>query len=365
MLFLGAGASRAFGLPDLRLLTEQIRAQLPDDPFKEIEQLLVGCNDLNDLVFYSKDELDLEIFLTVLDALVDPETSISDLGPFGIYLCKLFARRELVERIKWSAEQVQEIRAITNEGIDKLLRNPNLQRVKKLYDELFSIGDLNGNIKDSNGGGVHNIFYHVATTNYDLALESYARGNEERYIYLTHRGFKKIDYEEAQCLDLNLLRSGSKDIYYLKLHGSLDWWVRDDQKIVLDGHGKPTYGEQFVNRILIYPVYEKSISEEPFASLYTAFRRILFEEKVIIVIGYSFRDLSINNAFLETLKHDQDSRIIICTRSDAVKGRIKRIFSGYSRRIACIGSHFGEEEFIIDLKARLGNQNEGVEIEEN
>jgi hypothetical protein len=63
---------------------------------KEIEQLLVGCNDLNDLVFYSKDELDLEIFLTVLDALVDPETSISDLGPFGIYLCKLFARRELV-----------------------------------------------------------------------------------------------------------------------------------------------------------------------------------------------------------------------------------------------------------------------------
>jgi hypothetical protein len=239
-----------------------------------------------------------------------------------------------------------------------------LQQAEKQYDELFSIGDLNGNIKDSNGKAVHNIFYHVATTNYDLALESYARGKEDRCTYLTHRGFKKIDYEEARCLDLNLLRSGSKDIYYLKLHGSLDWWVRDDKKIVLDGHGKPTYGEEFINRILIYPVYEKSISEEPFYSLYTAFRRIVSEEKVIIVIGYSFRDLSINNAFLENLKNDEDSRIIICTRSEVVKARIKRIFLGYSRKIAYIDSHFGEEDFIRELKGRLENQDEGVEIEE-
>lgn len=83
------------------------------------------------------------------------------------------------------------------------------------------------------------------------------------------------------------------------------------------------------------------------------------------MIGYSFRDLSINNAFLETLKNDEDSRINICTKSDVVKGRIKRIFPGYSRRIAYICSHFGEEEFIIDLEARLENQNEGVGIEEN
>lgn len=96
--------------------------------------------------------------------------------------CKLFGLREIIERIKRSAEQVQEIRTITNDGIDKLLRNPSLKDLKKLYDELFSIGDLNGNIKDSNGMAVHNIFYHVATTNYDLALESYARGNKDWHL---------------------------------------------------------------------------------------------------------------------------------------------------------------------------------------
>lgn len=361
MLFLGAGASKAFGLPDLRDLTKEIRIQLPNDPFKEIEQILNQSNDLNDLVFYSKNEVDLEIFLTILDGLVDPTSSIGDLGPFGIYLYKLLGRREVVDRIKRSPERVQEIRNMTNNGIDKLLRNPNLQQAKKLYDELFSIGDLNGNIKDSNGKTVHNIFYYVATTNYDLALESYARGREDRHTYLTYRGFEKIDYEEAQCLDLNSLRSGSGNVHYLKLHGSLDWWVRDDNKIVLDGYGKPTYGEKFVDRILIYPIYEKSISKEPFSSLYTAFRRRIYEEKVIIVIGYSFRDLSINNAFLDGLKNDEDSRIIICTRSEVVKGRIKRIFPEYSRRIAYIASHFGEEDFIRDLKARLENQNEGVD----
>jgi hypothetical protein len=138
---------------------------------------------------------------------------------------------------------------MANNGIDKLLRNPNLQQAKKLYDELFSIGDLNA------------------------SSPLFARGREDRHTYLTYRGFKKIDYEEAQCLDLNSLRSGSGNVHYLKLHGSLDWWVRDDKKIVLDGYGKPTYGEKFIDRILIYPIYEKSISKEPFSSLYAAFPR--------------------------------------------------------------------------------------------
>jgi hypothetical protein len=104
MLFLGAGASNAFGLLDLHDLTKEIRTQLPNDPFKEIEQVLNQASYPNDLLFYSKDEVDLEIFLTILDALVDPHSSINDLGPFGVYLYKLLERREVVDRIKRSAE---------------------------------------------------------------------------------------------------------------------------------------------------------------------------------------------------------------------------------------------------------------------
>ena len=56
MLFLGAGASMAFGLPDLSGLTEQIRTQLPNDPFDEIEQVLNQNHDLSDLIPYSRKE---------------------------------------------------------------------------------------------------------------------------------------------------------------------------------------------------------------------------------------------------------------------------------------------------------------------
>jgi hypothetical protein len=59
MIILGAGASKAFSLPDLHDLTKEIRRQLPNDPFKEIEQILNQSNDLNP-IFYSENELDLE-----------------------------------------------------------------------------------------------------------------------------------------------------------------------------------------------------------------------------------------------------------------------------------------------------------------
>ena len=57
--------------------------------------------------------------------------------------------------------------------MDKVLRKPDLKKAKRLYDELLSI---RANIKNAAGQNAHNVFDYVATTNYDLVLESYARG---------------------------------------------------------------------------------------------------------------------------------------------------------------------------------------------
>lgn len=83
MLFLGAGASKPFDLLDLHELTERIRTILPNDPFREIEKIL---NQNNDLITYSKEEIDIEIFLTILDGLADPRDNIKELGPFA-FIC--------------------------------------------------------------------------------------------------------------------------------------------------------------------------------------------------------------------------------------------------------------------------------------
>jgi hypothetical protein len=139
----------------------------------------------------------------------------------------------------------------------------------------------------------------------------------------------------------------------LKLHGSIDWWKRDDGKIVTSGSNESLYGERLIEHLMIYPVYEKYISLEPFYSLYIAFRKILFEEEVIIIIGYSFRDVSINNAFLDHLRNNLKARLIITCKLHSVEVRIKNIFKGFSTRISIIEKYFGEESFISDLTTRL------------
>ena len=54
MLFLGAGASKAVGLPTLPELTQEIRKAF-DNPFEPIDKLLAEPSEIN----YPKNELDL------------------------------------------------------------------------------------------------------------------------------------------------------------------------------------------------------------------------------------------------------------------------------------------------------------------
>jgi SIR2-like domain len=152
-------------------------------------------------------------------------------------------------------------------------------------------------------------------------------------------------------LDLQYLRDSATNVNYLKLHGSLDWWKRDDGKIVISS-GKPMFGEKLIDQIMIYPIYEKYISREPFYSLYTAFRKNLFKEQIVIVIGYSFRDISINNALLDNLQTTESSRLIISAKSDSVKQRISKIF-GLNKRVSLIDKYFGEGGFVDELKNKL------------
>jgi hypothetical protein len=78
----------------------------------------------NDRITYSDEELDLEILLTILDSLVDPWNAIRELGPFGIYLYKLLEHKELVERLKRSKKEIQNIKTKSILMIDRILRKP-------------------------------------------------------------------------------------------------------------------------------------------------------------------------------------------------------------------------------------------------
>jgi hypothetical protein len=350
MLFLGAGASKAVGLPDLHDLTNKIRKET-DDPFKNIERILKQSTDK---IKYTDEELDLEIFLTILDSLADPLNAIPDLGPFATYLYKLLENKEAIDKIKIGKEEARNLKEKSVRYTAEILDVYDEKKAESLYDELFSISNtLQNEIKNAQGTVVYNIFDHIATTNYDLVIETYARtAGDNKSIYLENRGFQNIKGENtAQYLDLQYLRDSATNVNYLKLHGSLDWWKRDDRKIVISS-GKPMFGEKLIDQIMIYPIYEKYISREPFYSLYTAFRKNLFKEQIVIVIGYSFRDISINNALLDNLQTTETSRLIISAKSDSVKQRISKIF-GLNKRVSLIEKYFGEGGFVDELKNKL------------
>jgi hypothetical protein len=81
---------------------------------------------------------------------------------------------------------------------------------------------------------------------------------------------------------------------------------------------------------------------------------VLFkEEDILIVIGFSFRDPSINNAFADWLSSRPSSRLLIVA-SVRNQDNIRAIFND-NPRIQFIDRYFGQNGFINSLEDVLTN----------
>jgi SIR2-like domain len=151
------------------------------------------------------------------------------------------------------------------------------------------------------------------------------------------------------------------DIVYLKLHGSIDWWIRNnDMKIVPREHPFSLMGEAYDKRLMIYPVYDKKVSRQPFASLYNYFRALLQIHDVYIIVGYSFRDQSINDAFIDSLLKNEGSRIVIINRRpDRIMNKIQDF---PHNKIDVIKIPFGEDALISELDRVLRREPAGIQF---
>ena len=194
------------------------------------------------------------------------------------------------------------------------------------------------------------LIFFRATTNYDLVLEIY--GNESNlpgvHRVLTERGFLREPGIDA--LNMVGMRERTIDLSYIKLHGSIDWWYTAEGKIILNMGSENPY-QVLTDRTMVYPIYEKHISQDPFFTLYQYFRWKLFHEEIVIVIGYSFRDPSINSAFSDWIHSVPSSRLIIVSRPQNHKAILDIL--GHSSRIQFLENYFGEPGFITNLENLL------------
>lgn len=150
----------------------------------------------------------------------------------------------------------------------------------------------------------------IFTTNYDLINETaldrlgmpYCNGFsgtiERRFNPATYR------YALAEQLDLTSRKWAAVDsfIYLCKLHGSINW-IEEGGSLFPIREVSPspaTTGK----RVMIYPTPMKQNASfgAPYSDLFREFQgRIVREQSVLIVVGYSFGDEHVNNLIFQAL----------------------------------------------------------------
>jgi SIR2-like domain len=358
MLFLGAGASKPMDIDDLSGITLRVK-ELVTPRFKAIiEQLDFLFKENQEVLENFK--IDIEVLLTIFNCLVNRKQTLNELGPFALLMHHFVRNTDKFEGLKVTDEEFRSFKQSVASTLSTVISayytsEERKSRAMQLYDELFNMPIRNNHVfPNALGGNALPIFKFVATVNYDLVLEIYGRKSNVPGVpkFLTRRGF--VEDNGVQVLNIPAIREGDLEPEYIKLHGSIDWWWSRDQRKVIsvpDGPGNPY--EVLADRTIIYPIYEKHVTQDPFFTLYEYFRKRIFRDDIVIVMGYSFRDVSINNTFLDWLQSKRTSRLIIVARTK--NQRFIEEMLANNPRIQFVSSYFGERRFVDDLEDRLRN----------
>lgn len=292
MLFLGAGASKSFGVPDMLEFISKIKNEVNINNDVNVESLL------NKIINNKNTIIDIEHVLSMLNDIISG---------------KIFEHCEMLNGNKAQFEESNKKEFINNA---KKLRNIIVRTIKnecvgfkrkevvKVYNKLFE--------KISN-------YYdklYVSTVNYDTCFEYFASVNK----------FELNDGFNSAVWNPNELETdkGKREIKYIKLHGSVIWKKHDRNIIKMDAHGdnmKSAIDGKELEDLIIFPTEVKEIYKEPFIELILKFRTYLRNNiQVLVVIGYSFRDDMITNIITEALfKNTQLIMIIIDPLSNKYK----------------------------------------------
>ncbi|WP_421913524.1 SIR2 family protein [Mesorhizobium sp.] len=240
--------------------------------------------------------------------------------------------------------------AATDEVESVILKLRNFL-VKKMSTGLFSEGDTK--VRDTYERFYRRLVFRerslprpwIFTTNYDLFSEqsldrmgvSYSNGFsgtiDRRFNPAVYR------YALAEEIDVGARKWSAVDgyLYLCKLHGSINWVAaKDGLYPVRELPGPPKAGEG--DPIIIYPTPAKQgfTLGTPYAELFRQFQeRVVREQSVLFVIGYSFSDDHVNNIIYQALSIPT-FRLVIFSDPDT-DGEIGRLRDLDDPRIWIVG----------------------------
>lgn len=353
MLFVGAGSSNALGISQLSDLTQKVIDKLNKKGYNEqISAIIESIQKKNkDHQYYQSNEIDIEVLLTIINKNSDRIQSLKELGPYAIYCSELEDNGKSV----LESNDILKIRKIISKEIINHCKSFNKNKTRDFYSKILNFDKEMAQFKTYNGYTHTRLFSHIVTVNYDLVLE-YVFDN----VLEIHpdRGLRRETAEDDPVLDLDRILFNelhpNEQINLLKLHGSIDWRIRDiDKRIIRRDTSYSHRGLTAKEPLMIYPIYEKKLAEKFFYSMYYYFKRILRHHEIYVIIGYSFRDNSINEAFRYALQDYPSSRMIVVTTNNTVINRINTVFSEYSNKIEIIRTRFGSPDLSSLLRASI------------
>jgi hypothetical protein len=327
LLFLGAGASTAFGLPTMQQLTLDARAMLESEGFHQNE-----FDQITDILEKHGYVPDFEALLTILDALASPQRAVRASGPFSAYLLD-----KLPESVtKEDPAAGNTTKKLKQMLVDKCLQ-ADLDKAGELYNRFFEILAKTTHVHKRNGylpnmpgviidveGRHRRRIPDIFTVNYDLIIEHFFE--KEKISNHLRSGFVRdgmrmvwnpdisegYDFEERAVFGYRAI------VNLVKLHGSIDQFITKGG--IEKRQAPPTVGyypSQPEEEMMIFPVTEKYATRGPYPELFGLFRKQLRTDPVCIIIGYSFRDDAVNNAFADAIKTNSDLKIIYIGGSHA------------------------------------------------
>jgi len=196
---------------------------------------------------------------------------------------------------------------------------PEKEEIFPLLDELFILLSLHiGGLDLRRILGkkpVGNQFNHeVFTTNYDNVL----------CVYANRRGAPLMNGELPQnkvgirkVTNTQMFDRANHGLKIYRLHGYITWFIDKHSKdIRYSGEVLPPgksslLGDQPEREAMIFPIGGKYIYREPYCDMFFYLKELLQGEKIVTVVGYSFRDMDVVGLFADVLALNPELTMII------------------------------------------------------
>jgi hypothetical protein len=150
----------------------------------------------------------------------------------------------------------------------------------------------------------------IVTLNYDMSIELMAQRHGER----VDRGF-------ASWSETGELRMEGP-LRLIKLHGSIDWIQRKPQNVQPPQFPRAAYGtvgnwdSSREAPLVVFGAGQKLRADGPFLDLFMAAKAALSQATELVVVGYSFRDVHINQIVGDWLSGSDSRSITIIDPGD-------------------------------------------------